>query len=157
MKISKPGMGSVDFHADKVSIPAVCPSWNCSEQCGFADYGHRAERRTGRTPGTGVRHGPCAQHGHRTGPQGTPGCRRVRMGTHFPLQIPKGPPAWPQCGPDDRNLSSKPTPPTPIGPSNCIWHPHHQALGGLGPWGVLVQPMWGLGGLGFDPEAALVN
>ena len=50
-------------------------------------------------PRTGVRYGPYAQHGHlhghRTGPQGTPRRRRVRMRTHVALQIPKGPMARP--------------------------------------------------------------
>ena len=110
----------------------------------------------------GVRHGPlaCAQHGHRTGPQGTPGCRRVRMGAHCPLQILKGPLARPQCSPDDRNLkihtfNSNRDRVLKIAffVPKCNQRPPRQALGGSGSLGMLVQPMWGLE---FDPEAALV-
>ena len=38
----------------------------------------------------------------------------------------------------------------------CTQHPSRQAIGGPGPVGLLVKPMRGLGGLGCDPEAALV-
>ena len=55
-------------------------------------------------PDTGVRHGPYAQHGQRTGPQGTPRCHRVLGKAHWTSQTPKGPLFRPRCSPDGRNM-----------------------------------------------------
>ena len=94
----------------------------------------------------GVRHGPDAQHGHRTEPRGTPRCQRVRIRTHFTPQIPKG-------------LMARPLEWSPQIACFVPKHTHRPAChprGGPGSVWALAQLMWGLGGLEFGPEAALV-
>ena len=81
----------------------------------------------------------------------------------LPFRYQKG--RWPgrcQCRPDDQNLKihtfhSKRVLKIDFFVPKYTQRPPRQALGSSGSLEVFVQPMWGLGGLGFDPEAALTS
>jgi hypothetical protein len=97
-------------------------------------------------PDTGVRHGPYAQHGQRTGPQGTPRCHRVLGKAHLTSQTPKGPLFRPRCSPDGRNMKihtfrSNRAPRTHFSSRSTHQRPPSPDPGGLWPSGMLINPI----------------